>query len=313
MKKNACTYNPIFQTTNLLPVYANGSMIEITVNPTFDQGFSQEDNEIVCYRRNYFSVTTSVTFHTDFSSPVYTADMNGQRIQIRKFKLEIEASSEREPILISFFNTARKKLDDDLNMTQSDVKMHRPGETTDVRFERMQFKSSTPSGSKGSKKYVEFAVKLIAVMENGTQELLAISISEQFLIRGMSPSYYQKNTSESRVKASRKKDTKPSNYDYAVFDRIAVALSMESDVPDLMKSPETLFGSPNSLHNSPTLYPGLASPYANLGFEYPTYSFPVSAPEAWTSPTSSYSPMSDFDLLFEQQKNESLQLPYLLL
>ncbi|KAJ3311572.1 hypothetical protein HDV04_003950 [Boothiomyces sp. JEL0838] len=312
MKKNLSTYNPTFITTDFLPIFADGKQIEVTINPSFDQGFSKEGSDIICYRRNYFSVTTSVTFHSDFQYSVYSIVLNGQRYLVKKFKLEIEASSERDPILISFFNSARERLEDDHLMTKVDINAHASGEAKDVSFRRMQFQSSTPSGSKGAKKYIEFAVKLLAVLDSGEEELVAISISEPFLIRGMSPKYYSKVGPDGKTKQPKKIYKVKDPQEFAIVDRIAVALSMERDVPDTIKSPESFFGSPNTLQNSPTLYPGLLSPYDMLVVDPFSSTQSTLTLDSWTSPTSTYAPMSDFDLLFEENK-DSLPLPQLLL
>ncbi|KAJ3276668.1 hypothetical protein HDV01_004201 [Terramyces sp. JEL0728] len=230
-----------------------------------------------------------------------------------QFKLEIEASSEREPIFITFFNAQREKLDNSLHLTECLLNPNLAS-SSDVRFERMQFKTSSPAGSKGAKKYVELSVKLICIFEDGTEELVSISISEKFIIRGMSPSYYARQKYADITARPVKKSIKAAKADIVV-DRIPVALSLEEEMPDLMKSPESFFGSPTTLNNSPSLYTCFTSPYEVKDFDLPTYT-QTSEPESWVSPTTTYAPFSDFDFLMELNENskfQSLELPNLLI
>ncbi|KAJ3320668.1 hypothetical protein HDV06_005076 [Boothiomyces sp. JEL0866] len=265
--------------------------LKLSVAPCFEQGFSEDEGEIVCYRRNYFAVNISVgliaTNLNESSSKYYTIQYNIKE-EISKFMVEIEAKAGKQPIYIAFFNSARQRLPERPKLTVVDIEFPTPGEPVVHMFERMQFQSSTPAGSKGSKKYVEFFVKLYAQLENGHRVLIATSTSQPFIIRGMSPKYYKeeklrKHLEIADLKAKRNsKDTFVNPKDvYVNSSRDTCAPCPQYDIPescDLIRLPpkDLCFNSPTTV-TPKLLQPTLFKPYqkylhhSTINFDYGTY------------------------------------------
>ncbi|KAJ3311573.1 meiosis-specific transcription factor ndt80 [Boothiomyces sp. JEL0838] len=259
MKKVPSTYDTRFHTKHSLPIFINDTQMKLTVTPSLDHGFAEEDGEIFCYRRNYFTANVSIDlsangFQEDCDK-YYTVQYN-VREEICNFMVEIEAKSGKQPIHISFYTSKRIRLPEHPKLSLVGIDSPIPGVPTSTYFERMQFRSSTPAGSKGVKRCVELSAKLYGHLENGHRVLIATSTSEPFIIRGMSPKHYIK---ERRLREL--ESAKQSEYDIGcethsddMMDQVTLTPVSPYDLADLRTA---LYDNSNVCCNTPKIYPNV--------------------------------------------------------
>jgi hypothetical protein len=183
-------------------------LIRIVTNliPKMDRGFFLNDNDYVCYRRNYFQLSASYSLEREDS---LTVILDGRQVDVINFNVAIHArvdSGNKEIGLVQ--HTAKRDKGPQLTPSPKTLQpggdpfayMDENNHNRVATFERIQFKSATANNGKrrAAQQFFYVIVELNALTEKG-EVLIGQSQSVPLIVRGRSPSHYTDENVHSAV------------------------------------------------------------------------------------------------------------------
>jgi hypothetical protein len=160
-----------------------------------DRGFILNENEYICYRRNYFQISAALSLENTRNLAVY---INGEHTSVQKFSISIHArvkGGSKEIELVQHTPKRDKgpqlRPQSKLVLPTGEIFNYSTVNNHVVTFERIQFKSATANNGKrrAAQQFFYLVLTLSAITPQGTVKLGECE-SAPLIVRGRSPSHY---------------------------------------------------------------------------------------------------------------------------
>lgn len=185
------------------------------ISARIDRGFFLAENDWVCYRRNYFQVSS--TFQIGYQAKPgqqasrpseVSVDINGMPVQVRQFTVQISSKNSHSDKKIELVqHTAKRdKGPQSIPCRKSilpggDISSPAMSLATIATYERLQFRTATANNGKrrAHQQYYSLYIELIAQLATGEEVLIAKCESAPLVVRGRSPGHYAAHEKSARA------------------------------------------------------------------------------------------------------------------